>query len=450
MATFTVRQVLPQSVDSAGISVATTTLDTTDPRTGQMYNPTTLAAAAPVWFHRLPDGRFVGLFARRLTNAVLASPQPGGPLLYSAATDVFTPSWAVFDPATGAATGIGTIPTEVEGERVLRSAASRGNYLFVLSTIGDEALLQHFRVGTREAMVLQAEEIVPAGLGLGLFLDRNDLWLFGPLNGKLALARKNWGRVGENNSINPLLRWRYRTTRGWSFDVDDLAALPGDIPTSGPVSVARFGMRYYLTIPVYTPPVAASGTVAAVPGHWDAKTYSNRAIDARWSPHPFTVPLGGDADYTGGTAYLQPQLPLTSGHTSTPTTHGETVLDGGSDAVQVFTGLASQVVVLPAAARVVGTAPVAYRAYTLYNKTVVSDLTVLTAGGTKVATIRHGNALTLTPTVATPTLPGQWLQSTPVDRTPGQRVGFPYVATTGRRTVAGHRTLVTSWGVFEV
>ena len=62
MATFTVRQVLPQSVDSAGISVATTTLDTTDPRTGQMYNPTTLAAAAPVWFHRLPDGRFVGLF----------------------------------------------------------------------------------------------------------------------------------------------------------------------------------------------------------------------------------------------------------------------------------------------------------------------------------------------------------------------------------------------------
>lgn len=477
MATYTVRQVLPQSVDDAGVSTATTTLDTTDPRTGQIYSPTALAAAAPVWFHRLPDGRHVGLFARRLTQAVLTDPQPGGPLLYSAATDVYSPAWAVFDPASGAVSAIAVLPTDTEGDRVLRAAASRGNYLFTLSTIGEEALLQHFRVDRNSALILQAEEIVPGGLGLGLHVERNDLWVFGAKDGKLALARKNWGRVGENSSINPFLRWRYRTERGWSFDLDDLEPLAGNIPTSGPVSVARDGMRYYLTMPVYTPfkaATAAVGTTPAspeVPAHWDAKTWTARAVDRKWTPHPFTVPLGGDLTYIGGTAQLQPQLTLTAGYTSTETHHGQTVLDGGSDAVQVFTGLASQVVRLPdypavltpaipevpavpatettPAVPAVPAVPATYRAYTVYNKTVASDLIVQTATGQPVATLGRGRALTFAPTVDNPLLPGQWEQSTPEGRNPPRRSGFPYLTTVGLRTAAG-RTLVTSWGVFEV
>lgn len=453
MATFSIRQVLPTSVDDAGISTATTTLDTSDPRTGQVYNPTTLAAAAPVWFHRLPDGRCVALFARRLTQAVLADPQPGGPLLYSAATDVYSPSWAVFDPASGAVSALAVLPTDTEGDRVLRAAASRGNYLFTLSTIGEEALLQHFRVDRNSALILQAEEIVPGGLGLGLHVERNDLWVFGAKDGKLALARKNWGRVGENNSRNPFLRWRYRTERGWSFDLDDLEPLAGDIPTTGPVSVARHGMRYYLTMPVYTPlkpAIAAVGTTPArpeVPAHWDAKTWTARAVDRKWTPHPFTVPLGGDLTYVGGTAHLQPQLTLTAGHTTTATHHGQTVLDGGSDPVQVFTGVASQVVRLPDYPAILASAT--YQTYTLYNKTIVSDLIVQTATGAPVATIRHGRALSLTPTAENPLLASQWTQDEPENRTPPRRSGFPYVATTGLRHSAG-RTLLTSWGVFEV
>ena len=449
MATYAVRQVLPGSVDTAGISTASTSPSTADPRIGQMYNQATLAGADAVWFHPLPDDRYVGVFARRLTNAVLADPQPGGTLVYRAATDVYTPTWAVFDPVAGV-TKLETIPTETEGVRVLRAVASRGNYLFTLSTIGDEALLQHFRVSLRQhALILQAEEIVPGGLGLGLHVERNDLWLFGSKDGKLTMARKNWGRVGYNNSISPLMRWRYRTARGWSPNLADLTPLAGDIPTSGPVSVAKYGVRYYLTMPVYTPAIPARAATAslpaaaAIPGHWDAKTWTTRAVDRQWTPHPFTVPLGGDLSYIGGTAYLQPQLRLTSGFTSTETSHGQTVLDADSDAVQVFTGAASQVVRMPAAAAQ------PYRPYTLYNKTV-SDLLVETATGTPVATIKHGTALTLTPTVADPTLGSHWAQSTPTARTPDTRVGFPYVSTTGLTTAAGHRALVTTWGVFEV
>lgn len=444
MATYTVRQHLPQSVDTAGISLATATLDTLNPRTGQVYNPTTLAAGQPVWFHRLSDGRYVGLFARRLHSAVVADPQTGGPLVYSSVSESTVPCWAVFDPVSGAVSTLADIPTETEGVRVLSAAVSRGDYLFVLSRIGSEALLQHFRVGSRHALILQAEEIVPGGLGLGLYVERNDLWLFGAKNGKLALARKNWGRIGENNSANPFLRWRYRTARGWSKDLGDLAPLGGDIPATGPVSMAVHRLRYYLTAPVYVPAVAATGTTPASPARWEARTYTSRLIDARWARHPFTVPLGGDSTYAGGTAYLQPQLALTPGLSATATTNTETVLDGGSHTTQVFSGVAAQVVVLPA--EVDPSLP----AYTLYNKTPASEVMVYTASRAKVATIPGNSGLTLTPTSTAPLSALQWTASAPTERTPTRRTGFPYVSTTRLRTAAGHRTLVTSWGVFEV
>lgn len=466
MATYIVRQVLPQSLDTAGISITTATTDIGNPRQGQLYDPTVLAAAAPVWFHPMPGGRYLGLFSRRLHTATVADPQTGGPLVYSSATETRTPSWAVFDPATGSPSVVEPIPTHVVGERTLTSAASRGNYLFTLSTIGDEALLQHFRVGAGgQALTLEAEEVIPGGLGLGLHLERNDLWVFGPRDGRLALARKNWGRVGENKSVNPFLRWRYHTARGWSFDLDDLEPLAGDIPTSGPVSVARRGMRYYLTMPVWTPPVPAvpatptRPAVPAVPGHWDARTWTSRAIDRRWTPHPFTVPLGGHDTYLGGGVHLQPQLTLTPGYTSTETRNGETVLDAGSDFTQVFTGVASQVVVLPPEATVLTpavpatpgapAAPATYRAYTIYNKTPVSDLTVVTADGGRVAVIRHGKELTLTPTDPAPVGAGHWRGSAPPSANPDHRSGFPYVCTVRYRDGA-NSTLLTAWGVLEV
>lgn len=446
MATWTIRQVLPQSVDTAGISTATSTCRVEDPRRGQLYNPKTLAAAAPIWFHHLQDGRHVALFSRRLSAATLTPVQQAtGPLLYRTATESTVPSWAIFDPATGAATTIGDLPSNIVGDRVLTAAVSRGNYLFTLSKIGDTALIQHFRVGTHQALILQAEEMVPGNLGLGLFADYNDLWVFGSKNGSLALARKNWGRIGDTAATDPRMRWRYRTDKGWSSSVAELTALPGAIPAQGPVSIANFRDRFYLTVPVH-----ASAA-------WSAKTYTSRAIDSKWSAHPFTVSLGTDATYTGGTAQLQPQLSLTKGHTSTITTYGETVLDGGSDYVQVFVGLCAQTVVMPSSVvSISGSNPVAYPAFTIYNKTP-AEIRVQTSTGQKITTLRHGGNVVLTPTSATPTSAASWTLGTSTIKNPTYRTGFPYVVTTKQSvstttggTTVTDRTLITAWGAFEV
>ena len=131
---------------------------------------------------------------------------------------------------------------------------------------------------------------VAGGLALGLYADRNDLWVFGAKGGKLALARKNWGRIGQNDATSPQQRWRFRTAKGWSSEVADLAALPGDIPTSGPVSVAQFRDRFYLTVPAHAN------------GQWTAQTYTSRSVDTSWTKHTFTAALGNDASYLGGTA----------------------------------------------------------------------------------------------------------------------------------------------------
>ena len=447
MATWTVRQILPQSVDTAGVSIATATCRVEDPRQGQLYTPAALAAAAPVWFHPLQSGSHVALFSRRLIDATLAPTQQAtGPLLYRSATESTVPSWAVFDASTGAAIKIGIIPSNTVGDRVLTAAASRGNYLFTLSKIGDTALLQHFRVGTLQGLTLQAEEVIPGSLGLGLFADYNDLWVFGAKNGLLTLARKNWGRIGDNTANNPRMRWRYHGEKGLSDNINDLTALPGAIPAQGPVSIANFRDRFYLTVPVLTA------------DSWSVKTFKTRSIDAKWSPHPFTVPLGTAATYTGGTAQLQPQLPLTKGYTNTITTYSDTVLDGGSDYVQMFIGLCSQTVVLPpSVVPVTGSSPATYLPYTIYNKTTLAEVRVQTSTGEKITVLRPGRNVVLTPTSATPTTAASWTTGTSAIKTPPYRQGFPYVITTKASTsstVNGtpvtDRTLVTSWGAFGV
>lgn len=447
MATWSVRQILPQSVDTAGVSIATATCRVEDPRQGQLYTPTALAAAAPVWFHHLQSANHVALFSRRLTNATPAPIQQAtGPLLYRSSTESTVPSWAVFDSSTGAVTKIGDIPSGTVGDRVLTAAVSRGGYLFTLSRIGDSVLLQHFRVGTLQGLTLQAEEVIPGSLGLGLFADYNDLWVFGAKNGLLTLARKNWGRIGDNTARNPRMRWRYHGEKGLSDKITDLTPLAGAIPAQGPVSVANFRNRFYLTVPVL------------VSGSWSAKTFTSRSVEDKWSAHPFTVPLGTDATYTGGTAQLQPQLSLTKGYTNTTTTYDETVLDGGSDYIQMFTGLCSQTVVLPPLlAPVTGSSPATYLPYTIYNKTTLAEVRVQTSTGENVSTLRPGRNVVLTPTSAAPTTAASWTISTSAIKTPPYRQGFPYVVTTKSSTSSTadgvpviDRTLVTSWGAFEV
>lgn len=436
MATWSIKQVLPGSVDSLGVSTVTSSCDTTDPRRGQAYDPTLLAAGAFVWFHPLPDGKVLGLLSRHLSAAVTVSPQPGGPLLYSSSQSTSVPSWVVFDPTTGSVFDspqpIPSLLAPGDG-RVLSAAASRGSYLFVLSRVGgDEALVQHFRVGSRSDLTLEAEEMVPAGLGLGLLADQNDLWVIGARDGKLAMARKNWGRIGENRSLSPFFRWRFQDGRRWSAKEEDLSPMPGDIPATGPVSVARWRSRYYLSSPVRD----------AEQGRWSAKFWSGRLVDS-WRPFSsFSVDLGADKDYLGGTAHLQPSLSLTPGFQSTPTSRGETVLDSGSDTGQVFTGWASHTVVMPDLV-----SPV--RDYTIYNMTVTGELSVVSASGQPVITVRPGTSVVLTPSSSSPVDSASWSSSEAVRRVPQRRKGFPYVATRRLSADTGN-TLIPDWGAFVV
>lgn len=441
MATFYTRQVMPGSVDSAGLSTVTSTLQVDDPVGGQIYNPTTLAGAHPVWFHRLPNGRYLTLFSRRWVNANVAEQEATGPLMYTTYTETTDPSWAVIDPSSGSVTGLQTIPSNTSGARTLVSAVSRGNYLYVLSTwSGSQALLQHFRVGTGPSMILHAEEFVPASLGLGLHIDRNDIVVFGAKDGLLTAVRRNWGRIGQPETGLSSTKWQYRTGRGWSLDPADLDSLPGDIPALAPVSVARWRNRTYLATADYTLPAGVEGDPPSL-RLWRAAFYTARDVDSAWTKKTTSgVSLGNGVRYLGGTTWFQPQLALTPGYTTTTTSRGESFLDSHSDAVQAFQGVASHTVVLPATSS---------RAFTVYNQTFAGTIAVVDSVGQKVAEIRRGRANTLTPVEG-----GQdWTVSEPTTRTPPRRSGFPYVKTVidqDSDPPPTRRALLTSWGVFEV
>ena len=134
------------------------------------------------------------------------------------------------------------------------------------------------------------------------------------------------------------------------------------------------------------------------------------------------------------------------------------MLDRGSDYVQMFIGLCSQTVVMPSAVTpVTGSSPATYLPYTIYNKTTLAEIRVQTSTGEKIAVLRPGRNVVLTPTSATPTTAASWTSGTSPIKTPPYRQGFPYVVTTKASTtstVGGvsvtDRTLVTSWGAFDV
>ena len=123
------------------------------------------------------------------------------------------------------------------------------------------ALLQNFRVTARDNIILEDEEFVPGNLGLGLFCDRSHVWVFGDDGkGRLALARKNWGRIGTQADPNATRNWQFRGLNGWYSDPKKMRPMPGPndgtLPAAGPCSVGVLRDRYYL---------AATGMVPGTP-----------------------------------------------------------------------------------------------------------------------------------------------------------------------------------------
>lgn len=293
MATEATVQVLGSAVETAGVSIVTATRTVADPRNGAIYNPTTFAAAVPVWFHRLHDGRHLALFSRRWYDAT--SVYHDGPQMFSDYSEDLSPSYAYIDPTTGVAEG----PYTWVGLDTLTAAVSRSDYLFTLGTLGGDAVVQHWVITRNSGLQLQGSEVVPMGYTLGLYADDSYLHVFGADgDGKLAHIRKHWGRIGVN--IDAAKQWEYEGTKGWYVNSDEgesMRQLSGLIPVAGPVSMAKFRDRLYLTVTEH------------VAGAYSARTYTTRAVDAAWQPvGTDVVPLGDDTTYLGSGAYLQPQL----------------------------------------------------------------------------------------------------------------------------------------------
>jgi len=303
------------ALDADGVSLVTATRAAANARRGMIYDSATLAAVAPVYFHPLTPGRYLMVFSRRWHTATGSTVDPGAYSAYSEDTD---PGWAIIEGAgTRSVPGL-TYSIPGPAGRTLTAACSRGNdYLYLLSTLGPNAVVQHFRWSPERDRVTEiAQEVIAAVeadeqavvFNRGIYLDGQFLTVIGSgdTDDKIYLARKPWGRVGVNRvsarggttiatEVNDP-RWRYRTVSGWSTDPEESAPLLPLI-TVGPVSVAAFRDQLWWAT------VLADGDDRA------AQVWTSRK-GGEWSLVSDPVPLGSVADdtYLGGTLQFQQHL----------------------------------------------------------------------------------------------------------------------------------------------
>lgn len=307
MATGSAPQLHPDSIDTLGLSVIAGSKVAEDGRYGLIYNPTTLAAAAPVHFH-LAASRVLGLFSRVWTTGEGSEDSPG---YYSDYTESTVPHWAMID-LSGSAKDVGPMPMRTaHTTRTLVSATSRLDLFWALNAVTNgsvnSAVVQFFRRNTSGTFQVQEEETLPtfnvAGqpvlFNRGVYLDAPNMVFFGSRSSgnEVYLARKRWERIGTVSVEAP---WQYQTDTGWSSDPDDAVALQTSVTTAlttvGPISVGSYRDRRYIT------------TVAADGSNRVARVYVSRGLHDPWN-HVDSIALGAvGSTYLGGTLYLQPHL----------------------------------------------------------------------------------------------------------------------------------------------
>lgn len=363
------------SIDAAGLSVATASLNPDYPRRGTVYIAS-LADSIPVWFHPLNTGRYLMVmsgYQKRTTSKIRPTVTVG------------EPTWAVVHPSTGAQDSLTPIPSRLATQtRNLTAAVSRGEYLYILSESGGRALVQHFRSTVAGNMQLLAEEWVPGDLSLGLYIEKNYLWVFGAhASNYLTVARRNWARIGTKTNMNDQMNWLFRTERGWSSEVSEMAKLDGDLPCDGPVSVASLGGKYYM--------LATSHRDTTLPDSWTSSAYISRyTVDNGWERYPdHDIVVSSTSELYLAPARLQPQLSLSPGYTSVATSNGLTVLDSDSATSQVFTGTSGHTVSLPSKLSEL-------KSFTLHNQST-ADVAIVSSTGAKVGTLLRNTATTVTP-----------------------------------------------------
>jgi hypothetical protein len=306
MATGATVQVQGSSIDAEGLSVSTTLASGVNPQQGTIYNPATLAAAAPVWFHKLATGSYLALFRSVWSAATVGL---GGPQSYSAATESSAPAWTIIEPTTGAAGPPTALTSLLTGVRVLNGATTYRDFFYTVGTLDGVPHLVHYRISRDGTLVLQGEELLPVTEGvsfsLGCAIDGNWLIVYGSdSTGKLYERRKSWARVGINNGVD---NWLYGGAKGYLADPITLTPLlSGGVPiiTNGPVSAARSREMYFLSTVLKT-----TGTNRPRVGH----IYKQRALDSQWTDDGAAVALGDATTWLGGGLYFQPQLQLADG-----------------------------------------------------------------------------------------------------------------------------------------
>lgn len=259
MGTTALTPIDPTSVDAYGLSVATSFSD--NPRS-TIYDPTTLAAAAPVWFHPLNNGRHLMLNARRWHAATPA----GGPGGYSDHTEDLTPTWCIVHGPSGVRDTVPGYPMAIPvnantTSRTLVGAASRGgDYLYLLYAATmpgdiDGALLQVIRATPTGGFSVTFEEVFVPTVTVGgdeVIFDKGiqfhhpHICLYGTDSlQRVYRMRKLWATIGTTRLTGGaratayVPSWEYYTGTGYSLDPAQIEALP--FTSAGPV---RFGSLF--------------------------------------------------------------------------------------------------------------------------------------------------------------------------------------------------------------
>lgn len=292
-------QVLASSVDAPGLSAATSTRGYEESsQKGSAYNPASLAAGVPVWFHPMRDGRFRAVWRTRWTAATPGS----APQRYTAHTADNTSTWSTVEAATGISDPPAAIPSGQSSPGLVVAGASRSGFLWLLR---DTGLLQWFRESPA-GLALHYEERLHVGVHrlaptttsmttvgadewLGVEVDMTAVRVYYAVAGELYSMEKPWGRVGD-------------TTADWLFAGADGpsryagSAAPLGVSSAGPVSVARLRGRRWLT------------TVEVSSGAYTGRAWSSRGPHDPWAASPLSVPLGGSPGWCGAGIRLQPHL----------------------------------------------------------------------------------------------------------------------------------------------
>lgn len=341
MASSPLEAVDSHSIDTAGISVATSPRTFANSRYGTIYDPVTLAGCTPVLFTPLDGSDYLMLYSRRWINGVVSGANPGHYTSYSISNE---PGWLILNGSTGVSRmvdGDPNIPMNTpHTSATLVDACSRPpHYIYTLNTVtgttGTSAVVQHlFYNQSIKTFNIQAEETVPNGytrpVGMteaawaalssaqkqaqgavvrfdrGVYFATPYLIVFGASpTGQLFTARKNWGWIGY-----PAYGWEYFTGDGWASEptsASQVQSTTGPMTTAGPVSVLNYQNRIRLAT------VVASGN-NRYGQVWVATNYHT------WRPTGSPILLGSVADgsYQGGTLQFQPQMAAVDTLVNTP------------------------------------------------------------------------------------------------------------------------------------